>query len=52
MTNQSGIGRGILTDGAVAAVNAEVERLLGPFDVWRICPHAPEDGCAVPQAAP
>jgi len=45
VTNQSGIGRGILTAGAVAAVNAEVERLLGPFDVWRICPHAPDDGC-------
>ena len=45
VTNQSGIGRGILTDGAVAAVNAEVERLLGPFDVWRICPHAPDEGC-------
>ena len=29
----------------MAAVNAEVERLLGPFDVWRICPHAPDDGC-------
>jgi HAD superfamily hydrolase (TIGR01662 family) len=45
VTNQSGIGRGILTDDAVAAVNAEVERLLGPFDVWRICPHAPEACC-------
>lgn len=45
VTNQSGIGRGLLTTDAVAAVNAEVERLLGPFDVWRICPHAPEDGC-------
>ena len=45
VTNQSGIGRGVLTADAVAAVNAEVDRLLGPFDVWRICPHAPDDGC-------
>jgi len=45
VTNQSGIGRGILTRAAVEAVNAEVDRLLGPFDVWRTCPHAPEDGC-------
>lgn len=52
VTNQSGIGRGILTDGAVAAVNAEVERLLGPFDVWRICPHAPDDGCACRKPRP
>ena len=45
VTNQSGIGRGVLTADAVAAVNAEVDRLLGPFDVWRVCPHAPTDGC-------
>jgi histidinol-phosphate phosphatase family protein len=45
VTNQSGIGRGVLTTAAVAAVNAEVDRLLGPFDVWRVCPHAPTDGC-------
>ena len=45
VTNQSGIGRGVITTAAVAAVNAEVDRLLGPFDVWRMCPHAPDDGC-------
>lgn len=45
VTNQSGIGRGIIDRVAAEAVNAEVERLLGPFDVWRTCPHAPEDGC-------
>jgi D-glycero-D-manno-heptose 1,7-bisphosphate phosphatase len=45
VTNQSGIGRGLITAAAVSAVNAEVERLLGPFDVWRTCPHAPDDGC-------
>ena len=45
VTNQSGIGRGIITRTAAEAVNAEVDRLLGPFDVWRTCPHAPQDGC-------
>src|SRR6478672_3677685 len=51
-TNQSGIGRGILTRAAAEAVNAEVDRLLGPFDVWRICPHAPDDGCACRKPRP
>lgn len=45
LSNQAGIGRGILTAGQVAAVNARVEELLGPFEIWGICPHRPEDGC-------
>jgi D-glycero-D-manno-heptose 1,7-bisphosphate phosphatase len=45
VTNQSGIGRGFLAATAVSAVNAEVDRLLGPFDVWRMCPHTADDGC-------
>ena len=45
LSNQAGIGRGILTAGQVAAVNARVEELLGPFEIWDICPHRPEDGC-------
>ncbi|MFD7161117.1 D-glycero-alpha-D-manno-heptose-1,7-bisphosphate 7-phosphatase [Kribbella sp. NPDC059898] len=44
-TNQSGISRGLVTAAQVDAVNARVELLLGPFDVWQVCPHAPEDGC-------
>ncbi|MFI0914599.1 D-glycero-alpha-D-manno-heptose-1,7-bisphosphate 7-phosphatase [Streptomyces abikoensis] len=52
VTNQSGIGRGLLTARQVAAVNARVERLLGPFDVWRICPHHPDDGCPCRKPAP
>ncbi len=27
------------------AVNARVEELLGPFDGWFICPHAPDVDC-------
>ncbi len=45
VSNQSGIGRGLLRPAQVAAVNARVEALLGPFDTWQICPHSPEDGC-------
>ena len=42
VTNQSGVGRGLLTRAQVDAVNARVEELLGPFDTWQVCPHAPE----------
>ena len=52
LSNQSGIGRGILSTAQVAAVNLRVEQLLGPFDVWDICPHRPEDGCACRKPAP
>jgi histidinol-phosphate phosphatase family protein len=45
VTNQSGIGRRILDRGDVERVNDEVERLLGPFGTWQVCPHAPDDGC-------
>jgi HAD superfamily hydrolase (TIGR01662 family) len=52
ITNQSGIGRGIITRAAADAVNAEVDRLLGPFDAWRICPHSPDAGCACRKPCP
>jgi histidinol-phosphate phosphatase family protein len=45
VTNQSGIGRGLLTRGQVDAVNRRIEELLGPIGAWAICPHAPEAGC-------
>jgi histidinol-phosphate phosphatase family protein len=45
VSNQSGIGRGLIADGQVAAVNRRVERLLGDLGPWLVCPHAPEDGC-------
>jgi histidinol-phosphate phosphatase family protein len=46
VSNQSGIGRGLLTAEQVAGVNDRVEKLLGPFHTWQVCPHTPEDGCA------
>jgi histidinol-phosphate phosphatase family protein len=45
LTNQSGVGRGMISDAQMRAVNARVEALLGPFDGWFICPHSPEDDC-------
>lgn len=45
VTNQSGVGRGMIGAGQMQAVNARIEALLGPFDGWFVCPHAPEDGC-------
>jgi histidinol-phosphate phosphatase family protein len=45
ITNQSGIGRGLVDRHAVDAVNARIEALLGPFDAWVVCPHTDADGC-------
>jgi D-glycero-D-manno-heptose 1,7-bisphosphate phosphatase len=50
VTNQSGIARGLLTWDELAAVNDRVEVLLGPFDVWAICPHL--NGCACRKPKP
>jgi HAD superfamily hydrolase (TIGR01662 family) len=52
VSNQSGIGRGLLTPAQVAAVHARIADLLGPFDTWAVCPHAPADGCGCRKPAP
>jgi histidinol-phosphate phosphatase family protein len=52
VTNQSGIGRGTVSREQVDRVNARVEELLGPFDTWQLCPHAPADGCACRKPEP
>ena len=52
VTNQSAIGTGRITSDQMQAVNAEVDRRLGPFDVWQVCPHAPSDGCGCRKPAP
>jgi HAD superfamily hydrolase (TIGR01662 family) len=52
VSNQSGIGRGWLTEAQTHAVMARVSDLLGPFDDVRWCPHAPEDGCECRKPAP
>ncbi|MFF0012028.1 HAD-IIIA family hydrolase [Streptomyces sp. NPDC005374] len=42
---QPGVGHGRLSDADVRAVNHRVDELLGPFDIWGVCPHEPDDGC-------
>jgi D-glycero-D-manno-heptose 1,7-bisphosphate phosphatase len=45
VSNQSGVGRGIITAEAVDAVNRRIDELLGPFAGFFVCPHAAEDAC-------
>jgi len=52
VTNQSGVGTGRIRPDELAAVNARVDALLGPFDVWQVCPHAPTAGCQCRKPAP
>jgi HAD superfamily hydrolase (TIGR01662 family) len=52
VSNQSGIGRGLVSEDDVRAVNARVEELLGPLDPWLICPHAPAIRCGCRKPAP
>jgi histidinol-phosphate phosphatase family protein len=52
VTNQSGVGRGLLDDQDVRAVNGRVDQLLGPFDTVQVCPHVPEDECGCRKPRP
>jgi histidinol-phosphate phosphatase family protein len=52
VSNQSGIGRGLLERTQVDAVNRRVEELLGPLGPWLVCPHAPAAGCACRKPRP
>ncbi|ASN51030.1 HAD-IIIA family hydrolase [Sinomonas sp. R1AF57] len=45
VSNQSGVGLGIISPDELDAVNARVEELLGPFDTWQVCPHGPDGRC-------
>ncbi|WP_413471042.1 D-glycero-alpha-D-manno-heptose-1,7-bisphosphate 7-phosphatase [Streptomyces peucetius] len=52
VSNQSGVARGMLTPRQVAAVQRRVDAFLGPFDIWAVCPHGPDDGCRCRKPAP
>jgi histidinol-phosphate phosphatase family protein len=52
VSNQSGVARGLLTRSQVLAVRRRVDELFGPFDVWAVCPHGPDDGCPCRKPAP
>ncbi|MEW2625855.1 HAD-IIIA family hydrolase [Streptomyces sp. NPDC048106] len=45
VSNQSGIGRGLLTVEDVDRVDKRADELLGGLDAWLYCPHAPDAGC-------
>jgi histidinol-phosphate phosphatase family protein len=52
VSNQSGVGRGLIDVDQVHAVNARAEELLGPLDGWHFCPHTEHDGCDCRKPAP
>jgi HAD superfamily hydrolase (TIGR01662 family) len=52
ITNQSGVARGLLTAHQVEKVNGRIDQLLGPFDVWAVCLHGPQDGCSCRKPRP
>jgi HAD superfamily hydrolase (TIGR01662 family) len=52
VSNQSGVARGLINPDELARVNARVESLLGPFDTWQVCPHAPDAGCSCRKPEP
>lgn len=45
VTNQSVVAKGMATREQVDATNARVDELVGPFDVWCVCPHDAGDAC-------
>ncbi|KIQ12898.1 MULTISPECIES: D-glycero-alpha-D-manno-heptose-1,7-bisphosphate 7-phosphatase [Curtobacterium] len=52
VTNQSVIAKGMATREQVDATNARVDELVGPFDVWCVCPHDVGDDCACRKPRP
>jgi D-glycero-D-manno-heptose 1,7-bisphosphate phosphatase len=56
ISNQAGVGRGLITPGEAAAVHARFVELFAAegvaFDDVRYCPHAPADGCACRKPSP
>ncbi|MEU6284508.1 HAD-IIIA family hydrolase [Streptomyces sp. NPDC047028] len=45
VSNQSGVGRGLLTEDEVRRVNERANALLGGLDTWLHCPHLPDAAC-------
>jgi len=52
VTNQSAVARGLVDLAQVRRVNERVAELLGPIDVWQVCPHRAEDACACRKPRP
>ena len=49
VSNQSGIGRGLITEKDVLTINSKVAELLAQHQIiissWHFCPHTPSDKC-------
>jgi D-glycero-D-manno-heptose 1,7-bisphosphate phosphatase len=56
VSNQSGVGRGIIAPAQAEAVHARFVALLADagvqIDAVRYCPHAPDEGCACRKPSP
>ena len=54
ITNQSGVGRGLMPLSALLDIHARMQAGLGgdALDAIYYCPHHPEDGCACRKPAP
>src|SRR5215469_10721396 len=56
VTNQSGVGRGLMTLEQLAAVHARMQEEAAAhgaaLDAVLFCPHAPEEGCSCRKPAP
>jgi D-glycero-D-manno-heptose 1,7-bisphosphate phosphatase len=56
VSNQSGVGRGVVTAGEAAAVHERLVRVLADagirFDGAYYCPHAPNDACSCRKPSP
>ncbi|WP_079079477.1 D-glycero-alpha-D-manno-heptose-1,7-bisphosphate 7-phosphatase [Streptomyces sp. DSM 15324] len=52
VSNQSGIGRGLLTHAQVRRVNERADLLLGGLGTWVYCPHAPAARCTCRKPRP
>lgn len=56
VSNQSGVGRGLITEADVVAVNTRVAELLADQGVhissWHHCPHHPDASCVCRKPGP
>jgi HAD superfamily hydrolase (TIGR01662 family) len=52
VSNQSGVAQGLIKPDELARVNDRVESVLGPFDTWQVCTHAPDAGCSCRKPEP
>lgn len=56
VTNQSGVGRGLIPPDQIEKIHRRLDELLEPYGVkissYKICPHAPKDKCQCRKPSP